>query len=573
MRQVLSSAVAMLVLGGVAGPSIAQQVLRVNASQVSGSGDGSSWENAFQGVLGLQAALAAAQPGDEIWVAAGTYRPASPGQTSVSFALRSGVAVYGGFGGFEAERAQRDPVLRVTVLSGDLLGDGSGSGRQSDNARRVVSAIGTNLSAVLDGFTISGGFTLNSGAVIDRSGAGMLVQNGSATIRGCVFSTNSASFGGGDLAVFDGAPVIDSCVFLGTSTAQRGLGILHTGNSSASIRACRFVGMPQTTGGMVGIGIYSDSVSGTGVLVEECEFSIRTRDFSCPAGVGIYVAQNSRFTVNRSRFINNWTCGGGGGMHVDGLGTIDRCVFAGNEGLADGGAALFSFSGSATITNSLFVGNNVGESGPGGGISTILARGAMRFINCTFASNGSTLGLRTLIVNSAVGTSFDNCIIWNNRNGGAASVTLQVASTNSPTYNNSIVQGWTGTLPGTGSFDADPMFVSATGADGVVGTVDDNLRLMPGSPGIDRGNGDALPMGLTLDLDGVHRRSNLVIDLGAYEFQCVADFDGLGAVQLQDLLAYLNAWFQGDLRADVVADGEIDVVDIFAFLNIWFAGC
>lgn len=53
---------------------------------------------------------------------------------------------------------------------------------------------------------------------------------------------------------------------------------------------------------------------------------------------------------------------------------------------------------------------------------------------------------------------------------------------------------------------------------------------------------------------------------------CVADVDGSGTVTVQDLFAYLNAWFAGDPQADL-NDNGVDVQDIFDFLNAWFAGC
>src|SRR5262245_44061290 len=71
----------------------------------TGANDGSSWTSAF---TSLQSALTAAQSGDEIWVARGSYAPAPPnGSRTVSFELKSGVAVYGGFAGFETLLAQR----------------------------------------------------------------------------------------------------------------------------------------------------------------------------------------------------------------------------------------------------------------------------------------------------------------------------------------------------------------------------------------------------------------------------------------------------------------------------------
>ena len=86
-------------------PLHAQSVVYVDRD-ATGTGDGSSWIDAH---TDLQQALASTNSG-EIWVAAGTYTPAcSGGDRWISFELRSGVALYGGFAGFESLREQRDP--------------------------------------------------------------------------------------------------------------------------------------------------------------------------------------------------------------------------------------------------------------------------------------------------------------------------------------------------------------------------------------------------------------------------------------------------------------------------------
>ncbi|HZW09743.1 MAG TPA: zinc-dependent metalloprotease family protein [Phycisphaerales bacterium] len=54
---------------------------------------------------------------------------------------------------------------------------------------------------------------------------------------------------------------------------------------------------------------------------------------------------------------------------------------------------------------------------------------------------------------------------------------------------------------------------------------------------------------------------------------CVADFNGDGAVNTQDVLAFLNAWNAGDSSADINGDGTINTQDVLAFLNLWNAGC
>jgi hypothetical protein len=54
---------------------------------------------------------------------------------------------------------------------------------------------------------------------------------------------------------------------------------------------------------------------------------------------------------------------------------------------------------------------------------------------------------------------------------------------------------------------------------------------------------------------------------------CVADFNGDGQVNTQDVLAFLNAWTAGDPRADCTGDGTINTQDVLCFLNAWTAGC
>ena len=102
------------------------QVIRyVDASRPDDSGDGLSWANADKT---LQAALAVAVSGDEIWVKAGLYNPdEGPGHTlndrTETFQLIDGVEMYGGFAGTETSRDERDWLSNDTILGGDLSGN------------------------------------------------------------------------------------------------------------------------------------------------------------------------------------------------------------------------------------------------------------------------------------------------------------------------------------------------------------------------------------------------------------------------------------------------------------------
>ena len=54
---------------------------------------------------------------------------------------------------------------------------------------------------------------------------------------------------------------------------------------------------------------------------------------------------------------------------------------------------------------------------------------------------------------------------------------------------------------------------------------------------------------------------------------CPADFNGDGAVNTLDVLAFLNAWAAGEPQADFNQDGMVNTLDVLAFLNAWNVGC
>lgn len=175
-------------------------------------GDGSSWSIPLKGV---NEALRQAEDGDTVWVAAGVYTP-GPERTD-SFRLKPGVSVYGGFTGTETELKRRDPETNQTILSGDI----GQPGVPEDNVFHVVTGADR---ALIDGFTISAGYSLNARwnapamtandaakAPGNGQGAGMLNFRTAPTVRNCVFRDNHALMGGAVCNVgFDdpaGAPV------------------------------------------------------------------------------------------------------------------------------------------------------------------------------------------------------------------------------------------------------------------------------------------------------------------------------------------------------------------------------
>ncbi len=65
----------------------------VNVNLQGGANDGSSWENAFRDANGVAMALAASASGDQVWVAAGTYKPTTATTRTAYHTLKTGVAI------------------------------------------------------------------------------------------------------------------------------------------------------------------------------------------------------------------------------------------------------------------------------------------------------------------------------------------------------------------------------------------------------------------------------------------------------------------------------------------------
>lgn len=166
-------------------------------ADAAGASSGASWVDAFSD---LQTALGLAVAGHELWIAAGEYSP-GPARAD-TFALKNGVAIYGGFSGGEDTRDQRDP----NPLSNGTSLDGSAA----DNFH-VVTATGTEASALLDGFTITGGLANGSAANRQHVGGGITIDgSGAPTLRNLNIAGNTAVAGGGLYANLAAPAIVNS---------------------------------------------------------------------------------------------------------------------------------------------------------------------------------------------------------------------------------------------------------------------------------------------------------------------------------------------------------------------------
>jgi parallel beta-helix repeat protein len=467
------------------------KVIYVNASAI-GVYDGSSWANGYRC---LQDAIAEVRPGDEIRVANGIYQPdrrtsrvgrpgtvriEASGDRAATFELINGVTFKGGYAGYdEPDPNARDIDLYETILSGDLGANDIDvnspeallyESSRAENSYHVLTSSGT---AVLDGFTISGG---NANAYSPRNGGGLYNQFGTVQVTNCTFSENSAQYDGGGIYNYRGNLSLANCTFTGNLAGDNGGGIYNY-QSDPSLANCTFrMNSAQYGGG----GIHNNESSPS---LANCAFS----ENSARYGGGMYNDDSSPALTNCA-FSGNSAYDYAGGMYNTNHSnlTLNNCIFTGNQARLYGGAMSYNNSG-PTLTNCTFTGNRAPD-------GNALA----------FNGRQSTVGLI-------------NCILWD---GGDEIWNFNV-STITISYSN-IQGGWRG---GEGNIDVDPLFVDPVGPDNIPGTEDDNLRLAPLSPCVDAGDPDYVPGPDETDFNGNPRIVSDRIDMGAYEFQVIIYVD------------------------------------------------
>jgi len=438
-----------------------------------GTGDGSSWIEASGNLPDI---LTNSSTGAEIWVAAGVYLPHTTDRNA-SFVIPSGVAIYGGFNGTEANQSERDPVTNLTILSGAV-----GTPSDEDNSYSVVRTLDVSSATLLDGFIIEHGMANDDGGGFDnpdRAGGGWhnKASNGSEsspTITDCIFRNNYASgFGGGMANIADyGATctsLISNCVFENNICDNDGGGLYNggkvNGNCKPQIIDCIF---DSNTAGNGGGAIYNNGQDGLCNPV-----------------------------IDRCQILNNYSDYAGGGIYS-----------FGKDGAAD-----------AQISNSLIIGN-IAQFG-GGGIYNLgngTGSASPTVLNCTFTLNSSVVGGAMYNnAGNAQGTAspnITNCIFWNNPTSAGGSVFR--ANFGTPNISYSIVDVAECNDLNSGS-ESD-----VTCGPGMLFNINPDLTptygIPVGSPAINVGSNVPLNLlGLVLNLNQQPRIQNALVDLGATE--------------------------------------------------------
>ena len=308
----------------------------VDVNVNGGSGDGSSWANAY---TDLQDALRQTERGDSIFVAAGIYVPTTGTSRAATFSIPGGTSVYGGFAGGEANLAARDlSAGHETILSGDLgfaittLGNFDDTG-YDDNSYHVVRMLNAN--ALLDGFTVQGGNA--DGSFPDTRGGGIYVT-GANTLRNLTVRYNTSSFLGGGMFLRNQStgPITAVNCTVHDNKADFGGGMYLRNRSSG----------PLTT---VNCTVYANEATNSG------------------GGMYLWNTFSGKITATNCTSYDNEAANGGGMALVNtssGDITATNCTIYDNQATNGGGMALESISsGNVTAANCISYGNTASGEG------------------------------------------------------------------------------------------------------------------------------------------------------------------------------------------------------------------
>jgi len=574
-------------------------------ADANGVSDGSSWDDAF---IYLQEALGEANSIGgliEIRVAQGTYKPNEGvitigDERALIFQLFNNVTVKGGYAGFgEPDPNARDIELYETILSGDLLGnDGENSDpydllddpNRVDNSSNVLTGSSTDETAVLDGFTITGGhYYVNCLIPPCGGGGGMFNDNGSPILIDCTFTKNVGNDGGGICNYGDSGPTLISCTF--TCNWALSGGGMYNDQSSPTLTNCKFGANSAVGGGAIYI---TGEFQGT---LTDCLFENNTATLG---GGAIYCTGTGELSIIRCEFRNGTANRGGVIYNGHASLILSECFLESNQAKY---AGAISTGGDITLTNCLLANN---QALVYGGALDIMGS-TSRSVNCTFVGNSSNYG-GAIFSNIECDTIAINCIFWNNTaqtgsqiatSGDHVGSTLTVNYCDIENYLDGLYVPSGCTLNwGEDNINADPLF--ADPCDGDFHLKSEGWRwskyIVHGShwwcdyvtsPCIDAGNPGS-PLGnelLIIPDDPTHDwGENIRINMGAYGgtaqasmppygWALLGDLSNDGIVDYEDLAGQIEDWLTtaSQQPGDLNRDGMVNMADFALLAQDWLA--
>lgn len=371
----------------------ASTIYRVKSDGLNAGACGSSWENA----CALQHALSLSVSGDQIWVAAGIYKPTNGTDRTISFALKNGVAAYGGFNGHEADISQRDPIINISILSGDI----GTTGDNSDNSYHVVYSNQVSEATILDGFTIKHGNA--NGTYPYSRGGGFFNYNSSVKLTGLIITENSAVDLGGGIYNYGGNPYLLNLQFIKNESQNRGGGVYNY-SSVPSLENTTFLEnhAKELGGGMNSFDSdqtlsnltftnNSAGTSGGGMFSFGGSFELTNATFegnTAKGGGGLYNTWYSNGILNNVQFNNNSALERGGGMYnYLSTSTLNGVTFTQNAAKQYGGG-MFIGDSNPVLNQVTFTNNSTDDKG--GGVTNNASNPS--FTSVTFSGNTAKYG-------------------------------------------------------------------------------------------------------------------------------------------------------------------------------------
>jgi len=359
-----------------------------------------------------------------------------------------------------------------------------GAGPLGDDAVRCA-YVGAK--SVLDGFTLTNGYTRTDGNnVRDRSGGGVLCGSG-GTVTNCRIAGCTAYHSGGGVY---GGTVLSSTIIGNSLSSSSGYG---GGTCQSAVRNCVVEGNTAGSGGGTAYGTIVDSEV-TGNSSTEWEFG---------GGGGSYHSVLTNCTVTG----NSALARGGGTLEC----TVDRSVIAGNTADVGGGVAQGLIGNSAISRNS--------ARSSGGGVYHATVR------NCTIAANHSVRE-----AGGVAGGTVVNSIVYHNSSDVASD------------------DNWKeGTWSHSCSHPLPPGVGCITNTPQLTGLV--RPHILPTSPCVNGGTNESWVLSHR-DIDGEDRVGGVVVDMGCDECH-IGSLTGTLEVAVETDALQVVAGFPAVFRADI----------------------
>ncbi len=179
----------------------------------------------------IQAAIDASVDGDTVLVAPSTYT--GHGNRDIDF-NRKAITV-------RSENGPRTCIIKCEAS-------------RNDCHRGFYFHSGEDANAVVQGFTVTGGYTSDSYAELHPYGGGIYCNNASPRIADCIVTGNVAPWGGGGIAMIDSNSVMIGCVVSNNVTNSTGMGLGYGGggsicNGHPRLLNCLITGNVSSNGG------------------------------------------------------------------------------------------------------------------------------------------------------------------------------------------------------------------------------------------------------------------------------------------------------------------------------------